>query len=199
MAIEVGPAHPAMHGIVRFTTYVDGETIVDMVPEIGYLHRGFEKESENSKWIQVIPYTDRLNYVSPLLNNIGYSMAVEKLFGAEVPRRAEYTRVIMGEISRITDHLTCVGAAAMEVGAFTFFLWFIKAREYLWELIEQVSGARMTTNWTRFGGNATDLPDGFLDDLQERLDKVKDILDECDKLLSKNKIFIENVWKIGKS
>ena len=89
----------------------------------------------------------------------------------------------MGEISRITDHLTCVGAAAMEIGAFTFFLWFIKAREYLWELIEQVSGARMTTNWTRFGGNATDLPDGFLDDLQERLDKVKDILDECDKML----------------
>lgn len=197
MAIEVGPAHPAMHGIVRFTTYVDGEMIVDMVPEIGYLHRGFEKESENSKWIQVIPYTDRLNYVSPLLNNIGYSMAVEKLFGAEVPRRAEYTRVIMGEISRITDHLTCVGAAAMEVGAFTFFLWFIKAREYLWELIEQVSGARMTTNWTRFGGNATDLPDGFLDDLQERLDKVKDILDECDKLLSKNKIFIDRVKDVG--
>ena len=110
-----------------------------------------------------------LNYVSPLLNNIGYSMAVEKLYGIEAPRRAEFTRVIMGESSRITDHLTCVGAAAMEVGAFTFFLWFIKAREYLWEVVEEVTGARMTTNWTRFGGNATDIPDGFFDALQERL------------------------------
>ena len=146
MSIEIGPAHPAMHGIVRFTTYLDGELIVGMEPEIGYLHRGFEKESENSKWIQVIPYTDRLNYVSPLLNNIGYSMAVEKLYGVEAPKRAEYTRVIMGEISRITDHLTCLGAVAMEIGAFTFFLWFIKAREYLWELVEEMSGARLTTN-----------------------------------------------------
>ena len=134
MSIEIGPAHPAMHGIVRFTTHLDGELIVGMDPEIGYLHRGFEKESENSKWIQVIPYTDRLNYVSPLLNNIGYSMAVEKLYGIQAPPRAEFTRVIMGEISRITDHLTCLGAVAMEIGAFTFFLWFIKAREYLWEL-----------------------------------------------------------------
>lgn len=99
MRIEIGPAHPAMHGIVRLTTYLDGEQIVGMVPEIGYLHRGFEKESENSKWIQVIPYTDRLNYVSPVLNNIGYSMAVEKLFGVEIPRRAQFARVIMGEIS----------------------------------------------------------------------------------------------------
>ena len=122
MSIEIGPAHPAMHGIVRFTTHLDGEVIVGMDPEIGYLHRGFEKESENSKWIQVIPYTDRLNYVSPLLNNIGYSMAVEKLYGIEAPRRAEFTRVIMGEISRITDHLTCLGAVAMEIGAFTFFV-----------------------------------------------------------------------------
>ena len=159
MTIEIGPAHPAMHGIVRFTTQLDGELIVGMKPEIGYLHRGFEKESENSKWIQVIPYTDRLNYVSPLLCNIGYSMAVEKLYGIEAPRRAEFTRVIMGEISRITDHLTCLGAAAMEIGAFTFFLWFIKAREYLYELVEEMTGARLTTNWTRFGGNSMDLPD----------------------------------------
>ena len=197
MKIEIGPAHPAMHGIVRLTTYLDGEKIVGMYPEIGYLHRGFEKESENSRWIQVVPYTDRLNYVSPLLCNIGYSTAVEKLFGVEAPRRAEYTRVIMGEISRITDHLTCVGAAAMEVGAFTFFLWFIKAREYLWELVEEVTGARLTTNWTRFGGNATDIPEGFLEELQVRLDKVKESIRECDALLTKNKIFIDRVKNIG--
>jgi len=197
MSIEIGPAHPAMHGIVRFTTQIDGEEIVDMEASIGYLHRGFEKESENSRWIQITPYTDRLNYVSPLLCNIGYSMAVEKLFGVEAPRRAEFTRVIMGEISRITDHLTCVGAAAMEVGAFTFFLWFIKAREYLWELVEQVTGARLTTNWTRIGGNATDIPDGFLDELHNRLEKVKDILRECDGLLTRNKIFIDRVKDVG--
>ncbi|MBF0276734.1 MAG: NADH-quinone oxidoreductase subunit D [SAR324 cluster bacterium] len=197
MTIEIGPAHPAMHGIVRFTTQIDGEEIVDMIPEIGYLHRGFEKESENSKWIQITPYTDRLNYVSPLLCNIGYSMAVEKLFGVDAPRRAQYTRVIMGEISRITDHLTCLGAAAMEVGAFTFFLWFIKGREYLWELVEEVTGARLTTNWTRFGGNATDIPDGFLGELQERLEKIKDILRECDTLLTRNKIFIDRVKDVG--
>ena len=197
MIIEIGPAHPAMHGIVRFTTHLDGELIVGMDTEIGYLHRGFEKESENSKWIQVIPYTDRLNYVSPLLNNIGYSMAVEKLYGIEAPRRAEFTRVIMGEISRITDHLTCLGAAAMEIGAFTFFLWFIKAREYLWELVEEMTGARLTTNWTRFGGNSTDLPHGFLKELADRLAKLKDIIEECDKLLTRNKIFIDRVKDIG--
>jgi len=197
MAIEIGPAHPAMHGIVRFTTYLDGELIVDMVPEIGYLHRGFEKESENSKWIQIIPYTDRLNYVSPLLNNIGYSLAVEKLYDIEVPRRAQFTRVIMGEISRITDHLTCLGAAAMEVGAFTFFLWFIKAREFLWDLVEHVTGARMTTNWTRFGGNANDIPDTFLPLLKDRMEKLDAIMQECDSLLSKNKIFIDRVKDVG--
>ena len=197
MMIEIGPAHPAMHGIVRFTTWIDGEEIVDMVPDIGYLHRGFEKESENSKWIQITPYTDRLNYVSPLLCNIGFAEGVEKLFGVEAPRRAQFTRVIMGEISRITDHLTCVGAAAMEVGAFTFFLWFIKAREYLWELVEQVTGARLTTNWTRFGGNATDLPDGFLHELDNRLEEIKGILGECDSLLTRNKIFIDRVKDVG--
>ena len=197
MSIEIGPAHPAMHGIVRLTTQLDGELIVGMEAEIGYLHRGFEKESENSKWIQVIPYTDRLNYVSPLLCNIGYSMAVEKLYGIEAPRRAEFTRVIMGEISRITDHLTCLGAVAMEIGAFTFFLWFIKAREYLWELVEEMTGARLTTNWTRFGGNHSDLPDGFLGDLADRLAKLKEILTECDKLLTRNKIFIDRVKDVG--
>lgn len=197
MEIEIGPAHPAMHGIVRLTTWLDGEVVVGMEPEVGYLHRGFEKESENSHWIQVVPYTDRLNYVSPLLNNIGYSMAVEKLFGVELPRRAEYCRVIMGEISRLTDHLTCLAAAAMEVGGFTFFLWFIKAREYLYELVENVSGARLTTNWTRIGGNATDLPDNFLAELKVRLEKVKEVLKESDELLTRNKIFIDRVKGIG--
>ena len=124
-------------------------------------------------------------------------MAVEKLYGIQAPPRAEFTRVIMGEISRITDHLTCLGAVAMEIGAFTFFLWFIKAREYLWELVEEMTGARLTTNWTRFGGNHSDLPDGFLGDLADRLAKLKEVLTECDKLLTRNKIFIDRVKDVG--
>jgi len=197
MVIEIGPSHPAMHGIVRFTAELDGEVVVGMKSEIGYLHRGFEKEAESQHYVQVVPYTDRLNYVSPLINNQGYSMAVEKLFGLEVPRRAEFGRVIMSEVSRICDHLTCNGATAMEVGAMTVFLWMVKAREYLWELVEEVTGARLTTNWTRIGGNTSDLPDGFLGMLEDRLTKVADVLVECETLILTNKIFIDRVKDVG--
>ncbi|MCH8882715.1 MAG: NADH-quinone oxidoreductase subunit D [SAR324 cluster bacterium] len=197
MHIEVGPSHPAMHGITRFTCELDGEVIVKMVADIGYLHRGFEKECEATNYIKIIPYTDRLNYVSPLINNVGYSMTVEKLFQVEPPRRAQYTRVIMCEISRITDHLTCNGATAMEMGAMTVFLWYLKAREYLWELVEEVTGARLTTCWTRIGGNANDLPDGFLTMLEERLEKVELAVKEGEALIIKNKIFIDRVKNVG--
>ena len=197
MLIEVGPSHPAMHGITRFTVQVDGEVILAMEPEIGYLHRGFEKEAENATYLQVIPYTDRLNYVSPLINNVGYALTVEKLFGVEVPRRAQFARVIMSEISRITDHLTCNGATAMEVGAMTVFLWYVKAREFLWELVEEVTGARLTTNWTRIGGNANDLPDGFLGMLDDRLKKVEEVLAEGETLIMDNKIFIDRLKDVG--
>jgi NADH-quinone oxidoreductase subunit D len=197
MTIEVGPQHPAMHGITRFECELDGEVIVRMEPDIGYLHRGFEKEAEATNYIKIIPYTDRLNYVSPLINNVGYVMAVEKLFQVEPPRRAQYARVIMSEISRITDHLTCNGASAMEVGAMTVFLWFVKAREYLWELVEEVTGARLTTNWTRIGGNANDLPYGFLTMLDERLTKVEEALEEGEALILRNKIFIDRLKDIG--
>ncbi len=197
MHIELGPSHPATHGITRFAMQLDGEVVVKMEADIGYLHRGFEKEAENTTYLKVIPYTDRLNYVSPLINNVGYAMTVEKLFGVELPRRAQYTRVIMSEISRVTDHLTCNGATAMEIGAMTVFLWFVKAREYLWELVEEVTGARLTTNWTRIGGNANDLPDGFLGMLEERLAKVELALDEGEALILKNKIFIDRVKDVG--
>ncbi|MBL0691708.1 MAG: NADH-quinone oxidoreductase subunit D [SAR324 cluster bacterium] len=197
MEIEIGPSHPAMHGIVRFSVSLSGETIVKMKAEIGYLHRAFEKEAENSRYIQILPYTDRLNYCSAIINNCGYSMAVEKLFGIHTPKRAEYARVIMMEVSRISDHMTCVAAAAMEVGAFTIFLWFIKAREYLWELIEDFTGARLTTSWTRFGGNANDFPDGFLDKLANHLIKVQEVIDECDKMATTNKIFVDRLKGVG--
>src|SRR3989304_8591551 len=142
--VGVGPAHPAMHGIIRILTELDGEVIVRADVEIGYLHRAFEKDCEVGGWNNAMPYTDRLNYVSPLINNFGYCAAVEKLLGIEVTERCKYIRVIMGEISRICDPLTCVGASAMELGAFTVFLYMIKAREFLWELVEDVTGARLT-------------------------------------------------------
>src|SRR6059058_2792058 len=161
MLLNIGPAHPAMHGIIRIVTKLDGERIEEAEVEIGYLHRGFEKMSETVDYNGVMPYTDRLNYVSPLINNMGYSMAVEKLLGIAVPERCHYVRVIMSEISRICDHLTCVGASAMELGAFTVFLYMIKAREFLWELVEDVTGARLTISYGRVGGVKADLPEGF--------------------------------------
>jgi NADH-quinone oxidoreductase subunit D len=161
MLLNVGPAHPAMHGIIRIIARLNGEQIMGADVEIGYLHRGFEKMAETVDYNGVIPYTDRLNYVSPLINNMGYCMAVEKLLGISVPERCHYIRVIVSEISRITDHLTCVGAGAMELGAFSVFLYMIKAREYLWELVEMVTGARLTVSYCRVGGVKGDLPEGF--------------------------------------
>src|SRR5688572_19590020 len=134
MTVNMGPSHPAMHGTVRIVLTVDGERIVASDVQPGYLHRCFEKESEAATYTQVFPYTDRLNYVSPMINNHGYAMAVEKLLGMtkDIPRRAEYIRVIASETSRITDHLTCIGASAMELGAFTAFLYFLKVREWMY-------------------------------------------------------------------
>ena len=165
MTVNMGPSHPAMHGTVRIVLSVDGETIVKSDVQPGYLHRGFEKECERGTWTQVFPYTDRLNYVSPMINNVGFALAVEKLMGLtdQVPERAEYIRVILGELARITDHLTCIGASAMELGAFTPFLWFLKAREWLCELLEKVTGARLTHSFGRIGGMAKDLPEDFDD------------------------------------
>src|SRR2546422_3668855 len=139
LLLNVGPSHPAMHGVIRILAELEGETLVKASIEIGYLHRGFEKSCENGNYTQAIPYTDRLNYVSPLINNFGYCAAVEKLLGIEITERCKYIRVLMSEISRITDHLTCIGASAMEVGAMTAFLYFIKAREYLYEIVEEVT------------------------------------------------------------
>src|SRR5688500_11216488 len=139
MKINMGPSHPAMHGTVRMVLTVDGERVRAADIELGYMHRCFEKESEYATWQQIFPYTDRLNYVSPMLNNVGYAMAVEKLLGVTkaIPERAQYIRVIVGELSRITDHLTCLGASAMELGAFTPFLWMMKAREWIYGMLEE--------------------------------------------------------------
>lgn len=191
MTINMGPSHPATHGTVRIVLTIDGETIKDSDVQVGYLHRCFEKESEYATYTQIFPYTDRLNYVSPLLNNVGFAMAVEKLLGISdrIPERAQYIRVLVGEISRITDHLTCCGASAMELGGFTPFLWAIKAREWLWELLEELTGARLTHSYVRVGGVAQDLTPNFDERLRTTLAKCRDTLAEVEKLLVKNRIF----------
>jgi len=197
MYLNMGPSHPAMHGVVRVMAALKGETVLASDVEIGYMHRCFEKEAETHSYTGVIPYTDRLNYVSPLINNVGYVLAVEKLFGVTTPERCRYIRVIMSEISRIVDHLTCIGAFAMELGAFTVFLYLMKAREYLYELIEDVTGARLTTSYTRVGGLRGDLPPGFDDKCRAAFRKVRKEIDECDRLLTRNRIFYDRMRGVG--
>jgi len=195
--VGVGPAHPAMHGIIRIVTELDGETIVNADVEIGYLHRAFEKDCEHGGWNNAIPYTDRLNYVSPLINNFGYASAVEKLLGIDVTERCKYIRVIMSEISRVCDHLTCVGASAMELGAFTVFLYMIKAREFLWELVEDVTGARLTISYGRVGGVKADLPEGFAEKTLHAFKQTREVLDEVHRLLTGNRIFMDRMVGVG--
>ncbi|HUU30191.1 MAG TPA: NADH-quinone oxidoreductase subunit D [archaeon] len=197
MFLNVGPSHPAMHGVIRIITELEGERIMGAEVEIGYLHRCFEKDCENVGWNQAFPYTDRLNYVSPLINNVGWALAVEKLFGVTVPERCQYIRVIISELSRLVDHLTCIGAAAMELGAMTVFLYFMKAREYLYDLIEWLAGARITVSYVRVGGVKGDLPDGFAEKTRTVLRKLPSIIKEVDKLLTRNRIFIDRMKGLG--
>jgi NADH-quinone oxidoreductase subunit D len=197
MLLHVGPSHPAMHGVIRLISELDGETVLKAEAEIGYLHRAFEKSSENATWTQVLPYTDRLNYVSPLINNFGFCAAVEKLLGIRVTERCEYIRVVMSEVSRITDHLTCVAASAMELGAMTAFLYFMKARESLYEIVEAVTGARLTISYGRIGGVKADLPEGFPDLIRKALLSVEQEIQQVDKLLTRNRIFVDRLTDVG--
>lgn len=197
MILNMGPAHPATHGTVRIVAELSGEQITDADVEVGYLHRGFEKMCENVDYNQVMPYADRLNYVSPIINNAGWCLTIEKLLQIEVPKRCQYIRVIMSEISRVTDHLTCLGASAMELGAFTVMLYMIEAREFLWELIEEVTGARLTISYGRVGGLKADLPVGFEKRAREAFAKVREQVERCDRLLSKNRIFIERMCDVA--
>ena len=199
MTVNMGPSHPAMHGTVRIILTVDGERVVKSDVQPGYLHRCFEKESEYATYTQIFPYTDRLNYVSPMINNCGWAMVAEKLMGltGSIPKRAEYIRVIVSEMSRITDHLTCVGASAMELGAFGPFLFFLKCREWLYELLEKVSGARLTHTYVRVGGVSKDLPDNFAVDLTHTLDETAKVMVEVETMLNGNKIFRDRMAGIG--
>jgi NADH-quinone oxidoreductase subunit D len=197
MIVNLGPSHPAMHGTVRMRVELEGETIVRADPEIGFLHRGFQKSCENVTWTQCLPYTDRLNYVSALMNNFGFLNAVEKLIGLEIPERAKFIRVIGSELHRMADHLTCVGAVALELGGFSAFLYAIEARELLVDRVTELTGARLTTTFGRVGGLNRDLPDGWADKVLKSLDKIAQLRDEVDALLTKNRIFVDRMKGTG--
>ena len=158
MVINLGPSHPAMHGTVRMRVELEGETIVTADPEIGFLHRGFQKSCENVTWTQCLPYTDRLNYLSAIMNNFGFLKAVESLMGIEIPERAQWIRVLASELHRMQDHLTCVGAIGLELGGFAPFLYGIKGRELIMDRVSELCGARLTTSYGRIGGLNRDLP-----------------------------------------
>jgi NADH-quinone oxidoreductase subunit D len=197
MVINMGPSHPATHGTVRIKIELDGENIVSADTEIGFLHRGFQKSCENVTWTQCIPYTDRLNYVSALMNNFGFLNAVEKLIGLEIPERAQYIRVIGSELHRMADHLTATGALGLELGAFAAFLYGIEARELIADRVTELTGARLTTNFGRVGGLNRDLPPGWEEKVKKTLDKTEELVSEVDALLTKNRIFTDRCRGTG--
>ncbi len=191
MLVNIGPSHPVSHGTLRVLVELEGETIKHAIPEIGYLHRGFEKSAEKGVWNNVIPYADRLNYVSALSNNVAYVKAVEKLAGVEVPDRCKFIRVILNELSRIMDHCVCNAANIVDIGALTNFWYLFSVRENIYKVLEKLTGARLTNSYTRVGGLARDLYPGFADDvravLKESLPYVRDVL----TLVKNNRIFQE--------
>src|ERR1051325_910871 len=191
MILNIGPSHPATHGTLRFTLELDGETIVKCTTEIGYLHRAFEKMAEKGTYTQVIPYTDRLNYCSAMINNVGYAMAVEKLLDIDVTPRCKAIRILVNEFSRIMDHLVCIGTNAVDIGALTNFWYFFRAREEIYDLIEQLCGARLTTTYTRIGGLSGDMPPDFLARAKAVLPQIYDAIKSVDSLLTNNRIFID--------
>ena len=176
MVLNLGPSHPMTHGTVRILATLEGETLLRAEVEIGYLHRAFEKSCEHGTWQQAFPYTDRLNYNSAIVNNVCYAMGVEKLLGVEVPERCRFIRTIASEIARIADHLTCVGPSSMEVGAFSTFLYFVEARELMWDLIESLCGARLTNNYVRIGGVKADLTDDFGDHVKRNFARTRELM-----------------------
>jgi NADH-quinone oxidoreductase subunit D len=195
--LNMGPSHPATHGTVKFLIELDGESIVDLDIQVGYLHRGFEKECESGSWYQAIPYTDRLNYNSAVLANIGYCLAVEKLLDLEVPERCQWLRVLSGELSRIADHLTRCGAACLELQAMTPFLYGIEARELTWDLLEMLCGARVTSNYIRIGGVKHDMPRDFPALCRDSIAKIRALLKDFDDVVTSNRIFVDRLIGTG--
>ncbi len=197
LVINMGPSHPATHGVLRLILELDGEVITKAEPDVGFLHRGDEKIAENMHYNQFVPYTDRLDYLAPLANNVAYALACEKLMGWEVPERGRAIRVICCELARISAHMLGVGVFAMDVGAMTVFLYTFTEREKIYNLCEQLTGARFTTSYTRVGGQVRDLPDGFVSAVRKFLDELEPVIDEVDKLLTRNAIFMARTQGLG--
>jgi len=197
MFLNLGPAHPASHGTIRTFVALDGENITCAVSEIGYLHRGFEKSCENHTYNQIIPYTDRLNYCSAILNNIAYAHAVEGILGVDLPERAKFIRVIIGELSRIIDHLVCLAAILVDMGALTNYWYLYNPREKVYDLLSKLTGARLTNSYMRIGGMSHDLYDGFEHDLQACLKEITQGVNDALKLIEHNRIFHDRTQNVG--
>jgi NADH-quinone oxidoreductase subunit D len=197
MLINIGPQHPATHGVLRLVLELDGETVIKCIPHIGYLHSSFEKLGEYRTWNQVIPLTDRMDYLAPLIYNCAYAMAVEKMMGVEVTERCKVTRVICMELDRIFSHLLWLGTTAIDIGAFTVFLYTFQERERIYTLHEQLTGARITTSATRIGGMMADLPNGWIESLRHFVDTLPKTLDEVDRLLMHNNLWIGRNKNVG--
>ena len=195
--LNIGPSHPATHGTFRIMAALDGEKISKAEVEIGYLHRCFEKMAETHTYNQVIPYTDRLNYCSAPINNIGYCKTVERMLGVEVPSKAQAMRIILMELSRIIDHFVCIGANAVDLGALTGFFHLFTYREMVYTLFEKLCGARLTVSLTRVGGMVSDAPQGWFDDVLDTCKKIRKGVSDLDKLLTGNKIWIERTRGVG--
>lgn len=190
LPLNIGPSHPATHGTLRVMAEVDGEKIHRANVELGFLHRCFEKMGETHPYNQIIPYTDRLNYCSAPMNNVGFCMTVEKLLGVEVPPKAQAMRMILCELSRVIDHIVCIGANAVDLGALTGFFYLFESREKVYSLFEKLCGARLTVSLTRVGGMAQDAPPGWFQDVLKTVQEIKKTVEEMDQLLSGNKIWI---------
>lgn len=193
VTLNLGPSHPATHGTLRIVVTLDGETIIGADQEIGYLHRCFEKSCETHTYQQAIPFTDRLNYMSGIINNVGYCMAVEKLLGLEVPARAQHIRLMLSEFMRIADHLVCIGTNLVDMGALTNFWYLFQPREEIYGLIEACCGARLLPSYTRIGGLAVDVPPNFLEMSQRLVNMLPKYIDDVEKLVDRNKIFLDRV------
>ena len=197
MALNVGPSHPTTHGVLRLMMDLDGDVITRCEPVLGYLHRGDEKIAENMTYNQFVPYTDRLDYLSPLANNVAYAIAVERVAGIELPERCEAIRVLVCEMARISSHLLGMGVFGMDAGAWTPFMYTFTEREKLYTLFEELTGARFTTSYTRIGGVARDIPDGWLERVTKFCENLPKAIDEVEKLLTRNRIFLDRTEGIG--
>jgi NADH-quinone oxidoreductase subunit D len=197
MVLNMGPQHPATHGVLRVLLRLDGESIEKCVPELGYLHRGYEKLAENITYHEFLPHTDRLDYLSPLSNNVAYALAVEKAAGIEAPLRANWIRTMIAELARISSHLLAMGAMGMDVGAVTLFLWTIREREKLYDIFEKICGARFTTSYTRVGGVANDFGPEVVPMIKSFIDEFPSTLTEFEALVNRNRIFVERTRGIG--